>query len=153
AGKRVDRARLGRRRRSNRRAYPRHSLNRTTRRIDRFCIVGGGGVRVGYPTGGLLGGLSRGERRRVGDRAVLALSSSARHLLRGLQRGSRLRTVRRRLRGERRYRVGRDSWYLAFGRSARIVVKVRRGRVSELGLADLRLTAGRNAKKFVRSFR
>jgi hypothetical protein len=61
--------------------------------------------------------------------------------------------VRRRLRGERRFRVGRDSWYLAGGRSARVVVKVRRGRVTDLGLADLRLTFGSRARAFVRSFR
>jgi hypothetical protein len=73
--------------------------------------------------------------------------------VRGLQKGSRLRSVRRRLRGERRFRVGRDSWYLAGARSARIVVKVRRGRVSEIGLADLRLTFKGAAKRFVRSFR
>ena len=152
-GKRVDRARLARRRGSNRRLYPRHSLNRKTRRVDRFCIVGGGYVRVGYPTGGLLAGLARGERGRVGGRAVLALSSSARHRVRGLRKGSRLQTVRRRLVGERRYRVGRDTWYLAPSRQARIVVKVRRGRVSEVGLADLRLTAGAGAERFVRSFR
>ena len=152
-GKRVDRARLGLRRRSNRRLYPRHSLGRKSRRIDRFCIVGGGHVRVGYPTGGLLKGLSRGERRRLGDRAVLALSSSPRHRVHGLRRGSRLRSVRRRLRGERRYRTGRDSWFLAAGRQARVVVKVRRGRVSEVGLADLRLSSTGSAGRFVRVFR
>ncbi|MDQ4072042.1 MAG: hypothetical protein M3088_04075, partial [Actinomycetota bacterium] len=65
----------------------------------------------------------------------------------------RARTVRRRLFGERRYRVGRDTWYLAGGRQARIVVKVRRGRVSEIGLADPRLTAGGSVRRFVRSFR
>ena len=152
-GRRVDRARLGRRRRSNRRRYPRHSLDRKSRRIDRFCIVGGGYVRVGYPSGGLLKGLSRGERRRLGDRAVLALSSSRRHRVSGLRRGSRLRTVRRRLRGARRYRVGRDTWYLAGARQARLVVKVRRGRVSEIGLADPGLSSAARAKGFVRSFR
>ena len=153
AGKRVDRARLARKRAANRRLYPRHALSRKSRRIDRFCIVGGGSVRVGYPTGGLLNGLSRGERRRVANRAVVALTSSARHRVKGLRKGARLRTVRRRLHGERRLRVGRDTWFLAFGRGARVVVKLRRGKVTELGLADLRLTAGANARRFVRSFR
>ncbi|MDQ4048422.1 MAG: hypothetical protein M3131_03440 [Actinomycetota bacterium] len=152
-GKRLDRARLGAGRRSNRRLYPRHSLDRKSSLTDRFCIVGGGHVRVGYPPGGLLKGLSRGERRGIGDRAVLALSSSPTHRVKGLRKGSRLRTVRRRLRGERGYRVGGITWYLADARRARIVVKVRRGRVSEIGLANLRLTFGASAKRFVRSFR
>ena len=151
--KSVDRARLSLRRASNRRLYPRHSLSRKSSRLDRFCIVGGGHVRVGYPSGGVAKGLSRAERRRVAGRAVLALSSSSRHKVSGLRKGSRLRTVRRRLFGESRYRVGRDTWYLAGASKARIVVKVRRGRVSEIGLADLRLTAGASAKRFVRSFR
>ena len=152
-GKRVDRARLGRSRGANRRLYPRHTLRGKSSRLDRFCTVGGGYVRVGYPTGGLVKGLSRGERRRVGGRAVLALSSSPRHRVSRLGKGSRLRTVARRLFGERRFRVGRDTWLLAPARQARIVVKVRRGKVSDVGLADLRLTAGANARRFVRSFR
>ena len=151
AGKRVDRARLSRRRAPNRRAYPPLSLVRGRGHIDRFCIVGGGQVRVGYPSGGVLGGLTRGERRRGAGRAVVARSSSPRHRVRGLRTGSRLASVRKRLAGERRFRVGRDVWYLAWGRSARVVVRVRRSRVAELGLADLRLTLKKNARRLLRS--
>ena len=152
AGKQVDRARLGRRRDANRRPYPPTSLLRGRGPVDRFCIVGGGRVRVGYAGSGLLRGLTRGERRRVAGRAVLALSSSGAHRLRGLRKGSKASTVRKRLVGERRYRLGRDVWYLAWGRSARVVVRVRGGRVVELGLADLRLTLKKTARRFLRGF-
>lgn len=152
-GRRVDRARLGRLRRANRRLYPRHSLNRKTSRLDRFCLVGGGYTRVGYPTGAIEKGLSRRERRRVHGRAVLALTSSRSHRLKGIRKGSRTATVRRRLRGESRYRVNGADWYLTATRHARILVKVRRGRVVEVGLADLRLTADKKRiARFLRTF-
>jgi 3',5'-cyclic AMP phosphodiesterase CpdA len=123
-GKQVDRARLGRQRKTTRRAYPPTSLGRRSATLDRFCLVGGGYVRAEY--------------RR--NRAVLLLTSSRAQRLKGLRKGSRASTVRRRLHGEKRYRVGPYDYYLAWSRHARIVVKVRRGKVVELGLADLGLT-------------
>ncbi|MGI8945675.1 MAG: hypothetical protein ACR2GL_05480 [Thermoleophilaceae bacterium] len=153
AGKRVDRARLGRARRASRRAYPARSLDRKTSTVDRFCMVGGGQVRIGYPSAGLRRGLERRERRRVRGRAVLALTSTRAQHVRGLRAGSSRRAVRRRLRGERRYRVGGAEWYLARARRARVVVKLRRGRVVQLGLADPGLTGEpRLARRFLRSF-
>ena len=152
-GKRVDRAGLGRSRRSNRRAYPPHSLNRKTPAIDRFCLVGGGYARLGYPTAAVEKGLRRPERRRMRGRAVLALTSSRSHRLKGIRMGSRAATVRRRLRGEGRYRVNGSDWYLTATRQARILVKVRRGKVVEMGLADLGLTADkRRIARFLRAF-
>jgi len=122
-------------------------------KLDRFCLVRGGYVRVGYPTAKIRKGLKRPELRRIRDRAVLALTSSPLHRLRGLRKGSSTRTVRRRLRAERRYRVGPYDWYLAPSNRARIVVKARRGKVIELGVADLRLTRDKKlVGRFVRSF-
>jgi hypothetical protein len=67
--------------------------------------------------------------------------------------GTSLRTMRRRMRGERRFKVGRNSWYLVRGRRARIVVRVSGSRVREVGLADLRLTGTRaRARRFLRAF-
>lgn len=152
-GKRVDRARLGRRRATNRRAYPPRSLDRRSAKLDRFCLVRGGYVRAGYPTRAIQRGLKRPELGRIRNRAVLVLTSSPTHRLRGLRRGSPTRTVRRRLRGEQRYRVGPYDWYLAPSKRARIVVKARRGRVIELGLADLRLTREKALiARFLRAF-
>jgi hypothetical protein len=73
--------------------------------------------------------------------------------LSGLRKGSRTSTVRRRLHGEQRYRVGPYEWYLAASRQARIVVKVRRGKVIEMGLADLRLTRDKRlVARFLHAF-
>ena len=152
-GTRLDRARLGAGRRSLRRAYPPFSLARKTPKLDRFCLLGGGSVRLGYPTRAIEKGLARREVRRMRSRAVLALSSSGDHRLKGVRKGSSVRTARRRLRGERRYRAGRFEWYLAPSSKARIVLKARAGKVVEIGLADRRLTRDKKAiARFLRAF-
>jgi hypothetical protein len=103
-------------------------------------VVGGGSLRIGYPTRRLNRGLGRSERRRVRSRAVAVLVTSRRYTIRRIRVGSSVRTLRRRLRGERRQRVGRNTWYVAAGSRARLLFKTRRGRVREIGIADRRLT-------------
>lgn len=152
SGKTLGRARLGRKRATVRRAYSRTSL-RKGRTIDRFCLLRGGAVRAGFPSAKLLTKLSARQRRRVKDRAVLLLGSQARYRARGLRIGSRTRTLRRRLHRPKGYRVGANTWYLARGHGARIVFRVRAGKVREIGLADLALTAGKaRVRRFLRSF-
>ena len=145
-------ARLGVLRRTNRRAFP--SFRRSRRSIDRFCIVGGGVTRVGYPLRGLLRRVSARTRRRVRGRAVLALTSSRVYSARGVRAGSSARLMRRRHRRLQRIRIGRNLWYLKRSRRATLLFKVRRGRVRELGLAERRLTGSRRARvRFLKSFR
>ena len=69
-------------------------------------------------------------------RAVFLLTSSRRHRIRGIRPGSRVRTLRRRLRGERRYRIGRNVYFVAPGRRARLLFRTRRGRVRAIGIGD-----------------
>ena len=153
-GKSVGPARLGRRRAANRRAFPRSSFSRPRRTIDRFCLVGRRALRVGYPSPRFRSRMSRHDRRRTRGRAILALSSHPAHAVRGVRAGTASRTMSRRLRGERRFRVGRNSWYLARAKRASIVVRVSGSRVREVGLADLRLTStARKAQRFLRAFR
>jgi hypothetical protein len=98
--------------------------------------------------------MSRRERRRTRGRAVLALSSHPVHAVKRVRNGTSLRALRRRVRGERRFRIGRNSWYLVRGRHARIVFRVSGARVREVGLADLRLTSTpARARRFLRAFR
>jgi 3',5'-cyclic AMP phosphodiesterase CpdA len=152
SGRRLHRARLGRRRSAIRRAYPRSS-RRTRGRFDLFCLADGKLVRVGYPSRGLLRGLPRRERRRVRGRAVLILTSSGHFRAKRVPPGMRVRTMRRRVRDERRFRIGRNTWYLARGRGATVVYRTQRGRVRAIGLADRRLTGGRRAaRRFLRGF-
>ena len=145
-GRRLGPARLGGSRAPQRRAF-KGARRRSRGGIDRYCIAGGGALRIGYPTRRLNRTLARSLRRRVKNRAVLVLTSSRRYSIAGIRRGTRVRTLRRRLRGERRFRVGRDVWYLADGRGSRRLFKTRGGRVLEVGIADKRLTHTHTAQR------
>jgi hypothetical protein len=105
--------------------------------MDRYCVAGGGNLRIGYRRG----------------REVLAITTSKRLSVRGIRRGSRVRTLRRRLRHERRIRVGRNVWYVARAHAATLVFRTRGRSVLEVGLADRRRTRGlRATRRFLRSW-
>ncbi len=130
-------ASLGRTRASQRRRLP-GRRGKKRRGIDRFCVAGGGALEIGYPTSRI----SRKGRRAARGRSILVLSSSTRFRVRSLTRGARVATLRRRLRGERSYRVGRNRWYVARGAKATLVFRTRGGRVGAVGIASRRLTRG-----------
>jgi len=151
-GKGLERARLGRRRATVRTAFARG--RRTRGAIDRFCLAGGGAIRVGYPSTRLRRKLSRRERARVKGRAVLLLGSGPRTRLRKLAPGVSTRTLTRRIGRAKPIRVGSVRWYLRWGAGARHVFRVTGGKVREVGLADARLTSSRTrAKRLFASFR
>ena len=84
--------------------------------------------------------MGRAQRRRVRGRALLVLTSSRRYAIRRVRPGMRTAALRRRLRGERRVRVGVNVWYVLRGPKSTYVFKTRAGKVREIGLADKRLT-------------
>jgi hypothetical protein len=121
--------------------------------MDFFCLSGSG-IRAGYASPGLSRTLARRLRGRVRGRVVLALTANRHFALAGIRPGAMLPTARRRLRLSRRFVVGRNTWYLATPGSLLGVLKVRRGRVEEIGIADSRLTGTRAAtRRFLSSFR
>jgi Fibronectin type III-like domain len=145
--------RLGETRASARRALRRLS-RRTHNDMDVFCLAGGPGIRVGYPSSRLLRALSAHDRRRVHGRAVLILTANHHYALRGVRAGASFRKARRSLTLGTPFRIGRNTWYLTAAGRGRGVLKVQRGRVREIGIADERMTAGRGAAaRFLRSFR
>ena len=156
-GRTLGRAALGRKRRLQRRRFP--SFTRPRRTIDRFCLVDGRHIRVGYPGRRLLATRSRRLRRRVRTRAVLVLTSSQRYAIRGVRNGSSPRFMKRRMgrRIRRSYRVGRNRWYVARGpRGTNLIFKVTRGRgrVGEIGIADARFLRGRlPSRRFLSGFK
>lgn len=153
-GKRLGQARLGRTHRAQRRGLKAKRRLAAHGALDRYCTVGGGSFRVGYPSRRLNSRISRRQRARVRRRAILILTSSGRFSVKGITPGASVRMLRRTLHGERRVRVGRNVWYLAPGRSARLVYKTRRGRVLEVGIADRGLTNSRRlARTFLRAWR
>jgi ABC-2 type transport system ATP-binding protein len=152
-GRRLGPARLGRTRKTQRRLLKGARL-RSRRGLDRYCTSGGGAFRIGYPTRRLLRGFARGAQRRVRNRVVLILTSSRRFAVRGVKAGDRAGAARRRLRGARRVRVGRNTWYVATGKRARLLVQVRGGRVRSVGIGSKRLSGGRaGARRFLGSWR
>ena len=147
-GKTLGRAVLGRSRAVQRRAFP-GAVRRKT--VDRSCLRGGGHIRIGY--------LSARQRRKVmrsqarGERAVLILTTSRRYAIKGVRHGSTRTTLKRRVRGLRSFKIGKNRWYIARGSKARLVFKVRGGRVQEVGLAEKGLTRrSAAARRFLGSF-
>ena len=69
--------------------------------------------------------MSKRTRRRVKGRAVLALTTHPAYDVRRVRTGTSTRTMRRRFRGERRFRRGRNTWYLVRGKHARVLFKTR----------------------------
>ena len=129
--------RLGRTRTSERRSTKAKRVTRAG--IDRYCVRGGGHVRLGF------------TRSRV----RLVLTTSRKASVRGVKVGQSSRTLRRKLHGERRLKVGKRVWYVARGTKARLVYELTaKGRVAQEGIADLRFTHGTKAQRsFLRSFR
>jgi hypothetical protein len=134
-GAQFGRVRLGRSRAVTRQAYAASIFYR--RNMDRFCLTGDRTLRVGYVRG----------------RAVLILSDSRRFSVKGVRPGMTARAFRRRFGRARGIRVGSNVWHLRRGRRARLVFKLSRGRVREVGIANRRLTsARRQSARFLRSF-
>jgi triacylglycerol esterase/lipase EstA (alpha/beta hydrolase family) len=145
-GTRLGPAVLGRTVRVQRR-HLRGKRLRTRAHMDRYCATGGGSFRIGYPTGRLARAVRAAERRRVRGRAVLILTSSRRFSVAGIKPGDRMSRLRRRLRHERTQRVGKNTWYVAPARHARLIYRVRGSRVLAVGIADKRLSATTSGRR------
>jgi hypothetical protein len=142
---------LGESRARARQALPRFGV--TYNNMDDFCLLAGWGIRVGYPSGKLLGALSPAQRPGLNGRIVLALTANPFYALDGVRPGMRVAKVARRLHLGRAVHIGLNFWYIAPGRAANGVVKVRHGIVEEVGIANARLTRGRAAQqRFLNSF-
>ena len=96
----------------------------------------GGTLRVGYPTSRLASKLSRKTRKRISRKAILLLSTSKSFGIRKIRRGTSTKALRKRLRGERRVKIGKNTWYYAKGSKSRVLFRTRKGKVLELGLGS-----------------
>jgi hypothetical protein len=132
----------------------RRYLTRGRRYMDFFCLAGGPGIRVGYPSPKLLRMLSPAARRRVQGRVVLALTGSRYYALGGVRPGARLAKVARHLGTGKGVHIGLNWWYLAANGPSRGVLKVRHGVIEEIGIANKQLTNNpRAAWRFLTSLR
>jgi hypothetical protein len=127
-------------------------ISRRTAYSDTFCFSPVG-IRVGYLPPAAAGLLSPRARRKVAGRVLLILTANQVYALKGVRPDSSLAAARRRLRLSSRIKAGANVWYLAPISHATGVLKVRRGRVAEVGIADPRLTRPRRlAVAFLSSF-
>jgi ABC-2 type transport system ATP-binding protein len=110
--------------------------------MDYFCLTPVG-IRVGYASAALARSLPRRARSGVRGRAVLLLTGNRHYALDGIRPGMSLGKARRHAPLGRGFRIGVNTWYLVGGRLADGILKVRRGTVEEIGLADRPLTRGR----------
>jgi hypothetical protein len=134
---------LGITRRRARRKFGRY-IN-TKRHLLFICLSGGSGIRIAFPTQKLLSTLPRPRRSRVRGHAVLLLTASHHYALGGIRVGESVATARHRLKLSAPFRIGQNTWYLNSTRRRTGVLKVRRGIIEEIGIANRRLTAGRRA--------
>ena len=128
-----------------RRAFS-HSTTRGHRNMDFFCLTPNG-IRVAYPSPGMLSKLSPKARKQVRGRVVLALTSNRHYSLKGVKPQTKLAKVRGRLRPGRGLHVGANTWYLVAGGRSIGVLKVRHGQIQEIGIADGSLTGSRAAAR------
>jgi hypothetical protein len=140
------------------RAHARHTLTRfqvTANDFDNFCLYGGWGIRVGYPSSTVLRSVAAGQRGRLSGRIVLALTANPYYALNGVRPGMLLSSVAKRLGVGKTFHIGSNFWYLAPDGGARGVLKVRGGVIQEVGLANKQLTAGNRASQhaFLASFK
>ncbi len=150
-GRTLGLVRLGMTRGQVRKVYKR-SIDRRLPHQDYFCLTPNG-IRVWYASPKLLKGLSRRVRSQISGRVMVTLTANAHYTLRGIRPGATLAAARRALAPRGPFHVGRNDWYLAPNGPATAILKVRRGIVQEIGIADKRLTATRSAaKRFLTSF-
>jgi pimeloyl-ACP methyl ester carboxylesterase len=127
-----------------RRALRNHHATHT--RMDRFCLSGGA-IRVGYPSAKLLRRLSPAVRSHLRGKIILALTANRRYALAGMRPGTRLGATGRRLAAEKPFHIGLNRWYVLPGKRSDGVLKVRSGRIQEVGIASRQLSHGRAAQR------
>jgi hypothetical protein len=125
---------LGMSRRAARERLPRFSVDH--RGFDHFCMFAGWGIRAGYATSALLAELPSATRGRLRGRIVMALAANTHYALSGVRSGTRLKTAHARLSLEPVFHIGLNDWYVAPLPVADGILKVRHGKVEEVGLAD-----------------
>lgn len=121
--------------------------------IDRYCVSGGGTLRAGYPTTRLASKLTRKTRRKISKKAIILLSTNKKFKIGKVRVGTKVKTLRKRLKGERSVKIGKNRWYYAKGSKSRLLFRTRKGKVIELGLGNKMLTANRPALvRFLRAW-
>jgi hypothetical protein len=144
--------RLGMTRGQVQRRDPGHVSTRGHRN-EQFLCLQPIGLRLVYADARLLARLPARTRAALRGRVVWISTADSYYALRGVRAGDRLRRASRRLRLGRPLRLGANDWYFAPDGRTLAVLKVRGGRVREIGIAARVLGRGRGYElAFLRSF-
>ncbi len=118
-------------------------------KFDDFCLHSRFGIRAKYADSVLLKTAPAGLAAKTRGRIVIALTSCGHYRLKGVKSGNRLAANARRLHVGKRFRVGRNDWYLLpFDPQADGVLKVRGGKIVEIGIADKRFLKTAKAQRY-----
>jgi uncharacterized delta-60 repeat protein len=129
SGRSLGPARLGRKQKSQRGIFKGATL-KSRRGLDRYCAVGGGSFRIGYPTKKLLRSAKKRLAKKLKGRVVLILTSSKRFSVKGKRPGSKAKGLK-----GKHLKIGRNTWYYAKGK----LIVVRKKKVVSVGIGDTRL--------------
>jgi hypothetical protein len=131
-----------------------HRFAVTRNHFDDFCLFGGWGIRVAYPSARLLKSQPHGRRGKLAHRIVIALTANPFYALDDVRPGATLAEARSQLHLSKVFHIGLNDWYVASRPVADGVLKVRHGIVQEVGLVNKRLSRTRKAQgRLLVSFR
>jgi predicted acyl esterase len=151
SGRRLGLVKLGMTRAQTRHAY-RKSSTRHHQYMDFFCVRPNP-IRVGYASPKLLTAVPRRERHGLKGRVVLVLTANPHYALHGVRPNTRLAKVARKLHVRKAFHVGLNFWYLVPNGTSTGILKVRHGRIQEIGVATKSVTWSRGiARKYLRTF-
>ncbi len=114
---------------------------------DIFCLSGGWGIRVGYASTRLLGTPSTSQLAKLNGKIILELTGNPAYTLHSVRQGTPLAAAARQLKLGKAIHCGANDWYIVPGATSNGVLKVRRGVIWEVGIANKRLTTGRAAQR------
>ncbi len=120
--------------------------DRGQRYEDFFCLAPIG-IRVGYPSPALLRSISSHARAKLAGTVVWASTANPYYALDGVRAGESITAAARALGQGNTFAIGGNDWYVARGKGATAVLKVRQGVVQEVGIADDALTATRASQR------
>jgi hypothetical protein len=125
----------------------RKSHDKKGRFNDLFCLTPHG-VQVDYASTALLKTLPKKQGAKLRRRVVSVTTANHHYAIRGIRPGtSTLKTARRKLKLSGPIHVNHQTWYLARFGSSTAVLKVRGGRVREIGIADTALTRAKSTRQ------
>jgi hypothetical protein len=121
--------------------------------FDVFCLYAGWGIRAAVPSQALLKTLPARQRGALSGRIVVMLTANPHYSAHGIAPGATQAAAVKALKLGKPIKVGANTWYLKHAAAGSLLLKMQKGIVQEIGVANAKLTAGTAAdKRFLRTF-